>query len=309
MKNYEFLDLIGSINENHIQAADSTVVRPRFRWKTFVACAACAALMICAYPVYRMANPPLHNYTMMESGGTMNTLDGESTMTGGQGISGNLPGGAYVGGESNFSGGNYWVEDPDSDLSGVPMDKVAATQYDRLLQCMGVYGDGEPVYPDWFAGAWFDDGELTVAIVDGFQSTELEAEIKDWVQADISFQDAKYSYSYLDSLMEKTVACIDGSGLSCGIGVDVVANRLGVDIYGKETTPEFKKVLAALAELDPAEDSIQVRVFVEEINTLTDGVADDSTPAPVSDGNTEPTPGAVQEGDAQEEDQPASYEK
>ena len=51
MKNREFLNLIGSVNEDYIQAADSKVVRPRFRWKTFVACAACAALMICAYPM------------------------------------------------------------------------------------------------------------------------------------------------------------------------------------------------------------------------------------------------------------------
>ena len=43
MKNREFLNLIGSVNEDYIQAADSKVVRPRFRWKTFVACAACAA--------------------------------------------------------------------------------------------------------------------------------------------------------------------------------------------------------------------------------------------------------------------------
>ena len=100
MKNREFLNLIGSVNEDYIQAADSKVVRPRFRWKTFAACAACAAVMICAYPVYRMVNPPLHSYTVVERGGTMNTLDGESTVTGGQGVTDNLPGGAYVGNES-----------------------------------------------------------------------------------------------------------------------------------------------------------------------------------------------------------------
>lgn len=307
MKNCEFLNLIGSVNEDYIQAADSKIVRPRFRWKTFVACAACAALMICAYPVYRMVNPPLHSYTVVESGGTMNTLGGENTMTGGKGATDDLPGGAYVGNESTPSGGEYWVEDPGGDLSGAPTDKAAATQYDRLLQGMGVRGDGEPVYPDWFAGAWFDDGKLTVGIVDGFRTPELEMEIKGWIQTDITFQGAKYSYTYLDALMEKTVARIEGTGLTCGVGVDVTANRLGVDLYNEEATPEFKKVLAALAELDPAGDAIQVRVFAGQ-NTLTDGVADDLVPTPVPGGITEPTPGAVEDDSVQEEMQPAGVE-
>ena len=308
MKNCELLNLIGSVNEDYIQAADSKVVRPRFRWKTFVACAACAALMICAYPVYRMINPPLHSYTVMERGGTMNTLDGESTVTGGQGVTDNLPGGAYVGNGSTPSGGNDWLEDPGSDLSGAPTDKAAATQYDRLLQGMGVRGNGEIVYPDWFAGAWFEDGILTVGIVDELRTPELEMEIKGWVQTDIAFQDAKYSYTYLDALMEKTVARIEGAGLTCGVGVDVTANRLGVDLYNEETAPEFKKVLAALAELDPAGDAIQVRVFAGQTNTLTDGAADDPIPAPVPGGITEPAPGTVENDRGQEGVQPASVE-
>lgn len=306
MKNREFLNLIGSVNEDYIQAADSKVVRPRFRWKTFAACAACAAVMICAYPVYRMVNPPLHSYTMVERGGTMNTLDGESTVTGGQGVTDNLPGGAYVGNGSTPSGGNDWLEDPGSDLSGAPTDKAAATQYDRLLQGMGARGNGEIVYPDWFAGAWFEDGILTVGIVDELRTPELEMEIKGWVQTDIAFQDAKYSYTCLDALMEKTVARIEGAGLTCGVGVDVTANRLRVDLYNEETAPEFKKVLAALAELDPAGDAIQVRVFAGQTNTLTDGAADDPIPAPVPGGITEPAPGTVENDRGQEAVQPAS---
>lgn len=308
MKNREFLNLIGSVNEDYIQAADSKVVRPRFRWKTFAACAACAAVMICAYPVYRMVNPPLHSYTMVEHGGTMNTLDGESTVTGGQGVTDNLPGGAYVGNGSTPSGGNDWLEDPGSDLSGAPTDKAAATQYDRLLQGMGARGNGEIVYPDWFAGAWFEDGILTVGIVDELRTPELEMEIKGWVQTDIAFQDAKYSYTCLNALMEKTVARIEGAGLTCGVGVDVTANRLRVDLYNEETAPEFKKVLAALAELDPAGDAIQVRVFAGQTNTLTDGAVDDPIPAPVPGGITEPAPGTVENDRGQEAVQPASME-
>ena len=307
MKNCELLNLIGSVNEDYIQAADSKVVRPRFRWKTFAACAACAALMICAYPVYRMINPPLHSYTVVEGGGTMNTLDGENTVTGGQGATDNLPGGAYVGSESTPSGGDYWTKDPGSDLSGAPTDKAAATQYDRLLQGMGVSGSGEPVYPDWFAGAWFKEGELKVGIVDELRTPELEMEIKGWVQTDIAFQGAKYSYTYLNALMEKTTARLEGTGLTCGAGVDVIANRLGVDLYNEETAPGFKKALAALAELDPAGDAIQVRVFAGQTNTLTDGAAD-LIPAPVPGGVTEPAPGTVENDSVQEGVQPAGVE-
>ena len=307
MKNRELLNLIGSVNEDYIQAADCKVVRPRFRWKTFAACAACAALMICAGPVYRMVHPPLHSYTVVEGGGTMNTLDGENTVTGGQGATDNLPGGAYVGSESTPSGGDYWTKDPGSDLSGAPTDKAAATQYDRLLQGMGVSGSGEPVYPNWFAGAWFKEGELKVGIVDELRTPELEMEIKGWVQTDIAFQGAKYSYTYLNALMEKTTARLEGTGLTCGAGVDVIANRLGVDLYNEETAPGFKKALAALAELDPAGDAIQVRVFAGQTNTLTDGAAD-PIPAPVPGGVTEPAPGTVENDSVQEGVQPAGVE-
>ena len=307
MKNCELLNLIGSVNEDYIQAADSKVVRPRFRWKTFAACAACAALMICAGPVYRMVHPPLHSYTVVEGGGTMNTLDGENTVTGGQGATDNLPGGAYVGSESTPSGGDHWIKDPGSDLSGAPTDKAAATQYDRLLQGMGVSGSGEPVYPDWFAGAWFKEGELKVGIEDELRTPELEMEIKGWVQTDIAFQGAKYSYTYLNALMEKTTARLEGTGLTCGAGVDVIANRLGVDLYNEETAPGFKKALAALAELDPAGDAIQVRVFAGQTNTLTDGAAD-LIPAPVPGGVTEPAPGTVENDSVQEGVQPAGVE-
>ena len=53
MKNYELLDMIGDVNEDYVQAADSNVVRPRFQWKALAACAACAALVLCAYPVWQ----------------------------------------------------------------------------------------------------------------------------------------------------------------------------------------------------------------------------------------------------------------
>ena len=103
------------------------------------------------------------------------------------------------------------------------------------------------------------------------------------------------------------MAHLEGTGLTCGVGVDVIANRLGVDLYSEETTPEFKKVLAALAELDLAGDAIQVRVFAGQ-NTLTDGAADDLVPTPVPGGITEPAPGTVENDSVQEGIQPAGVE-
>ncbi|MFG6352841.1 MAG: hypothetical protein K1W21_14825, partial [Oscillospiraceae bacterium] len=60
MKNHELLDLIGDVSEDYVQAADGKVIRPKFRWKAVAACAACAALVLGAYPAYQAAHPPLH---------------------------------------------------------------------------------------------------------------------------------------------------------------------------------------------------------------------------------------------------------
>ena len=57
MKDYELLDLIGGVDEDHVLAADIDAARPRPGWKAWVACAACAALVLCAYPVWRAAQP------------------------------------------------------------------------------------------------------------------------------------------------------------------------------------------------------------------------------------------------------------
>ena len=66
MKNHELLDLIGDVNEDYVQAADGKVLRPNFLWKAVAACAACAVLVLGAYPAYQAAHPPLHSYTVLE---------------------------------------------------------------------------------------------------------------------------------------------------------------------------------------------------------------------------------------------------
>lgn len=283
MKNHELLELIGDVNEDYVQEAGNNVVKPRFGWRKLAACAACAALLLGAsYPAYMAAHPPLHGYTVLEGGG-MATLDDVKAPAGGKSDPSTIPGGAYVGDDKGATGidGNEYAA-PGQDI---PVDEAAADQYDRLLRGMGMHGEGAASYPDWFAGAWIDQrgggddpGRLSVAIVEGLRTPELEAEILGWVQGDVTFRDAKYAHNFLDSLMEQVAPLLDGTGLSCGIGVDVMANCLGVDLYSNgQTIPD--SILAKLAKLDPAGDAIRVRLFTGKLDTLTDDMV--KGPAPV----------------------------
>ena len=287
MKNHELLDMIGDVSEEYVQGADSNVVRPRFRWKTLAACAACAALVLGAYPVYQAANPPLHDYAVMEGGGTLETdlnkeakaPAGSSTGTPGQGApdpapastsgSGSvydpnpntLPGGAYIGGdagESGIDGAHYSKPGLDTPV------QEAALWYDALMKTYRLDEN-----PEWYGGAWIA-GErlLAVAIVDGFHTPELEAEIQEAAGegAVLRFSTVKYSMEFLNGLMEPAVRALDSMDLCAAVGVDVMANCLGVDLYSvSDTFPD--RVLAALAHLDPDGDAIRVRVFTGKIST------------------------------------------
>lgn len=307
MKNHELLDLIGDVNEEYIQAADEKVIRPKFRWKTLAGCAACAVLALGAYPAYLAAHPPLHGYTVLE-GGALATLDdikapagGQADVPGqnppapnpGQPPRGNgpdpVPGGAYVGDDqgSGIDGDSYWQgEQP---IGEVPVDEAAASQYDQLLRGMGGVDGLEPdAYPEWFGGAWIDHSGyydspavLTVAIVDTLRTPELEEQVRAWCGAGVVFQSAKYSHSFLEGLMEPVTKALDGTGLSCGIGVDVMDNCLGVDIYSDGTTiPD--SVLAELAKLDPSSDAIRVRLFTGKLDALTDKIVKGPAADPVA---------------------------
>ena len=293
MKSHELLDLLGEVNEDYVLEAGNNVVKPRFRWKTLAACAACAALVLGAYPVYQAAHPPLHGYTVLEGGG-MTTLDDVKAPAGGESDPSAIPGGAYVGGDKGKTGidGNEYAA-PGQDI---PVDEAAADQYDQVLRGMGMHGEGAASYPDWFAGAWIgraDPARLTVAIVDSFRTPELEAEITGWCGDGVVFQSAKYSHTYLDGLMEQVVPLLDGTELNCGIGVDVIANCLGVDLYSNgQTIPD--SILAELAKLDPAGDAIRVRLFTGKLGTLTDDMV--KGPAPV-DPEARATPAVTKDGE------------
>jgi len=313
MKNHELLDMIGDVSEEYVQGADSNVVRPRFRWKTLAACAACAALVLGAYPVYQAANPPLHDYAVMEGGGALATLDdtkapaGSSTGTPGQGApdpapastsgSGSvydpnpntLPGGAYIGGdagESGIDGAHYSKPGLDTPV------QEAALWYDALMKAYRLDEN-----PEWYGGAWIA-GErlLAVAIVDGFHTPELEAEIQEAAGegAVLRFSTVKYSMEFLNGLMEPAVRALDSTDLCAGLGVDVMANCLGVDLYSdSDTIPD--RVLAALAHLDPDGDAIRVRVFTGKISASDYDETSMKDPASVdSKAVSTPNPGSAQ---------------
>ena len=306
MKNHELLDLIGDVNEDYVQAADGKVIRPKFRWKAVAACAACAVLVLGAYPAYQAAHPPLHSYTVLEGGG-MTTQGDVKAPAGGTFGPGIMPGGAYVGndrGETGIDGTEYTAPGQDA-----PVQEKAAAQYQGLLQGLGGQGGYEPeAYPGWYGGAWIDnsyspEAKLAVAIVDGSRTPELEAQIQEWCGGEVVFRDVKYSWSYLDQLMEPISQVLKEADmdLSCGFGVDVMENCLGVDIYsnGKDIP---KEVLVKLGQLDPGGDAIRVRLFTGRLDTLTD----ETVKGPAPGGVTQPAPGAVEDGEEQESQQTAA---
>jgi len=291
--------MIGEVNEDYVLEAGNNVVKPRFPWKGWAV--ACAVLALCAFPIWRMARTghdlpqnaaaPLHGYTVMEGGGSVLTEQGKIEAPAGSGERAPVPAPseAYVGGDAGqegIDGAHY--DNPGQDVA---VQEEASAQYDRLLQNLG----GEN-YPEWLAGAWLDNDQpdntarLTVAIVDGFRTPELESQIRAWCggTGEVLFQDAKYSHSYLDGLMEQVVELLDGTGLCCGIGVDAEANCLGVDLYSDQAIPDG--ILAELARLDPDGDAIRVRVFAgQTINTdIVKGPVPDPAEVSIAPGGARP---------------------
>lgn len=309
MKNHELLDLIGDVSEDYVQAADGKVIRPKFRWKAVAACAACAVLVLGAYPAYQAAHPPLHDYTVMGAGGALDPQDDvKSPAEGGANVPGQIPpdpepprGEGPVTGASGGDTGGVDGEHYSGSGADAPVQEEANGQYHRLLQWLGGAEGREPDhYPDWFAGAWIDssyypEARLTVAIVDGFRTEELEAQITQGCggTGDVLFRGAKYSHTHLNSLMDLVVKTLDNTDLSCGIGVSVTDNCLGVDLYSHSGTVP-NGVLAELARLDPDGDAIRVRVFQEP------STADDLRKGPLSEpiepADPKPTPTPVDGG-------------
>ena len=136
-----------------------------------------------------------------------------------------------------------------------------------------------------------------MALVDGFRTDELEAQIEEWCGGEVVFKDVKYSRSYLDQLMEPISQVLEEADMDllCGFGVDVMENCLGVDIHsdGKDIP---KEVLAKLAQFDPDGDAIRVRLHTGRLDTLTDETVKGPAPAPAAP-DEQPVPAVIEDGD------------
>ena len=274
MKNHELLDLLGEVNEDYVLEAGNNVVKPRFRWKTLAACAACAALVLGIYPAYRMSRNqnldlpglrPLHGYTVVEGSGMVGPESAQ----------------APAGGQPDIPGQNAPEPTPEPAQTGdgehydVSGQWQAIAQYQGLLQGMGGQeGCAPETYPGWYGGAWIDGtgDRLAVAIVDGFHTGQLEAQIEEWCGGEVAFvQDMKYSYAHLLNLSDQILQALqdhlnqdDVWSALTSIAPDMMANRLDVGFCDIPSDA----VLAFLAQLDPDGDAIQVRVFTGKPNTL-----------------------------------------
>lgn len=348
MKNYELLDMIGEAGEDYVLAAEGGETRPRFRWRGWVAAAACAALLAGVYPASQaflrrqdnsapeqkeeaagalIDSPGLHSYLLIEEGVQIAATQDERKAPAGDG-------GADVSGQSAPApdpapmapayGGNVGIlagsqqgggaeTGDDTSRDGDASAQEASLWYDALLHTMRLEDD-----PEWYGGAWIDGDRLTVAIVDSFRTPGLEAQLQEAAGegAALQFSTVKYSMEFLNGLMEPAVRALDGSGLSCGVGVDVAANCLGVDIYS-DGAVIADEILAKLAHLDPGGDAIRVRLFTGKLDTLTDDIMkcppeslspeDRATPA-VPGGVVEDQPDKLPGIEKTEEGQSARYD-
>ena len=151
---------------------------------------------------------------------------------------GDLPGGAYV--------------------VDIPVQETAAAAYQNLMaQFEKDCGPGS--YPEWYGGAYIDENEtLVVNIVEGGEPEDkaLFLKIQDWAGTDqISFGNVKYGLGYLRDLQDRAFDAMSELGLAVGCGVNEETGQVELDLSA--VTDE---ALRLLAELDPADDAILVRV-------------------------------------------------
>lgn len=326
MKNYELLDIIGEADEGYVQAADSDGTRPRtwFGWKTFAACAACAALIAAVYPVsqaFRTKNetggtfgpeaaeevirsqepaliqgPGLHSYTLVEEQLKIMTTESAKAVPPFIPYAFDAGIGAGAGQAEVESGAAAYSEHSDD----TPVQEEADSQYSALLQWL--FGaelvSPDERYPEWFGGVWIDnsvpEARLAVAIVEGFHTSGLEAQIRERCggTGEILFPSVKYSRNELTELMDKIGQVFEK--LDCQVflsyGLDEIGNRIGLDFFEVPSD----EVLAALDELDPDGDAIFIQVFIGSRIAFTDEAVKGSAPAGEGDfpeeagGDTEP---------------------
>ena len=102
----------------------------------------------------------------------------------------------------------------------------------------------------------------------------------------LGFTSAKYSRSDLNRMNGELLTLLDGKGIFATWGIYDDQNRIVLDV--QEPLPD--DLLAAIAEIDPDDDAILIRV-VEERTLVTEQLM--KGPAPIGEGVDAPDPGGV----------------
>ena len=273
------LERLAAVPNSNSQKKEKTFMK---QWKP-LALAACTALVLCAYPAYHALapRPPvLHSYTTIDgSDPAIKAQYREETTA--QGVdkggeeegpnTGELPGGAPVG---------------IAPVGEAPV-QPGADAYQLLMDHFG------GVQPDWYGGAYIaDNGTLMVLLVNDKDSGDktLELDVLEAVggkTAPVGFAGAKYSRNDLERMNGELIALLDGKGIQAAWGIYDDENRIVLDV-GEPLTDDL---LAAIAEIDPDDDAILIRV-VEGQATVTDEQFVKG-PAPIGEGVDAPDPGGV----------------
>lgn len=236
--------------------AQGRSARPNL-WRRCAAAAACAALVLTAWPLYRLASrsaeADLHSYTIVEQNGEHPAIKAP----------------APEGGEASPSSDvePSTVEEPIVEPGPWEESRTAAViQYDNfVVHLLGENGWVQP--PEWYGGhdPYTDPDRLTVFLTQGHRTPELEAQITDWCGGgEVAFGEVKYSWNYLAALLERVGTALDWDDIdcTCSIGIDEgSANCLRLDVLGPLDEAEREAFLARLAELDPEDDAIRVWFF------------------------------------------------
>ena len=156
-----------------------------------------------------------------------------------------IPGGAFVGGEPDLG--------------------EAVMAYQNLMARFEAdYGPGR--YPEWYGGAYIDGhGGLIVNIAAHYEpeDKELFFQIWDWAGSDrVGFSSSQLSMNQLRELQDKVMAAMEQLDVQAGCGIDEEAGQVTLDLpYATD------EILWKLAELDPADTAILVRVGFYAENT------------------------------------------
>ncbi len=217
-------------------------------WIKYGAAAACAALILCAYPAFQtmqeMTQSPLHSYVMLD-GATDYVKENTATSDRGSGVGGYHP---TVPNTGDLPNETY--------TEGDTAQGEAVHAYQKLM----AHFSGE--LPDWYGGAYLNDsGYMTVLLVSSKDPGDksLELQVLDWVDnGPVVFDSAKYSLAHLKGLMDRLNELPETDPkcgeIMAGWGIDEERNQIQLTL-----TEVSDHILSVLADLDPEDDAILVK--------------------------------------------------